>query len=565
LPANSTFWLKRSHLGLVPSILAASTLAIILSMAVVQLWSGHVVHELIASEAQTQLEANLATLQASVAQKGTWSAGPGGELLLDGKTPAGLDELVDMVGRVTRGVATIFAGDTRIATSIRLPDGRRATGTKLARSPAYDAVIGRGERFHGEVAILDRPHITIYDPLRDPNGHEIGILFVGVPSEHVEAAVGRIQQHAAMVGVGVSTVAALLLWLVLRKAVRPLTDLAGALQKMAAGQLDGVIPCIQRTDQLGEIGGAVALLRDSALRTRALETEAAQTHLARAERAARLDAVVTGFELKVSGVAGKLTTASEELGQTAQALSSTATDASQQAVTAAHAAERASSGVQTVAAASQQLSASIQEIGRQVAQSTRTSSRAVEEARRTGTTVHNLSDAARKIGDVVAMITRIAGQTNLLALNATIEAARAGDAGKGFAVVASEVKGLAAQTAQATDEIAGQVNQIQSATREAVAAIQSIATAIEEVSGIATSIASAVEQQGAATAEIARNVQETAASTEAVANTVGTLSLAAGSNGSAVEQVRDAAGDLANQAEHLTTEIVTFVSLMKAA
>ncbi len=128
MPANPTLWLKRSQLGLVPSILAASTLAIVLSMAVVQLWSGHVVHDVIASEAQVQLEANLATLRASVAQKGAWSGGPGGELLLDGKPPAGLDDLVDTVGRVTRGVATIFAGDTRIATSIRLPDGRRAIG-----------------------------------------------------------------------------------------------------------------------------------------------------------------------------------------------------------------------------------------------------------------------------------------------------------------------------------------------------------------------------------------------------------------------------------------------------
>ena len=51
--------------------------------------------------------------------------------------------------------------------------------------------------------------------------------------------------------------------------------------------------------------------------------------------------------------------------------------------------------------------------------------------------VKTLASGAQKIGDVVGLISSIAGQTNLLALNATIEAARAGDAGKGFAVVAS--------------------------------------------------------------------------------------------------------------------------------
>ena len=85
-----------------------------------------------------------------------------------------------------------------------------------------------------------------------------------------------------------------------------------------------------------------------------------------------------------------------------------------------------------------------------------------------------LAEGAQRIGDVVGLISTIAGQTNLLALNATIEAARAGEAGKGFAVVASEVKGLAQQTAKATEEVSGQIARMQEATREAVEAIRGI-------------------------------------------------------------------------------------------
>src|SRR5205814_5903127 len=118
------------------------------------------------------------------------------------------------------------------------------------------------------------------------------------------------------------------------------------------------------------------------------------------------------------------------------------------------------------------------EIGRQASSSAQVAGRAVSEAERTNQTIRGLADAAQKIGDVLKLISDIAGQTNLLALNATIEAARAGEAGKGFAVVASEVKSLASQTAGATGDITRQIAAIQQATAAAVQAIKDIAGTI---------------------------------------------------------------------------------------
>lgn len=102
------------------------------------------------------------------------------------------------------------------------------------------------------------------------------------------------------------------------------------------------------------------------------------------------------------------------------------------------ASEEASTNVQSVASATEELSSSVHEISRQVQQSARIASEAVDQARTTNERVGELPKAASRIGDVVELINTIAGQTNLLALNATIEAARAGEAGRGFAVVASE-------------------------------------------------------------------------------------------------------------------------------
>ncbi|MBE7201268.1 MAG: methyl-accepting chemotaxis protein, partial [Parafilimonas terrae] len=202
---------------------------------------------------------------------------------------------------------------------------------------------------------------------------------------------------------------------------------------------------------------------------------------------------------------------------------------------------------------------------RQVSGSARLAQQAVLAADQTATLVQALGQTSSRIGDMVAMISGIAGQTNLLALNATIEAARAGAAGRGFAVVASEVKALAEQTAKATEEITGQIGRIQSSTGRAANAIDGIGRRIREIDGVATSIAAAVEQQGAATQEIVRNVARAAAGTSAVTGTIAGLAQAAEETGVAAAQALSAATKMSRQSEHLTAEVSRFLATVRAA
>src|SRR5262245_61556182 len=65
----------------------------------------------------------------------------------------------------------------RIATTVRLPDGRRAVGTMLG-SPALDS-IKAGYPYFGEVEVLGKAYITRYEPIKDASGETIGAYFVG--------------------------------------------------------------------------------------------------------------------------------------------------------------------------------------------------------------------------------------------------------------------------------------------------------------------------------------------------------------------------------------------------
>ena len=226
----------------------------------------------------------------------------------------------------------------------------------------------------------------------------------------------------------------------------------------------------------------------------------------------------------------------------------------------ASAAIQATANVQTVAAAAEQLSASIAEIGRQVADAASVSRTAAEETGRTNTMVQGLTQAADRIGEVVMLINDIAAQTNLLALNATIEAARAGEAGKGFAVVAGEVKGLATQTARATEEISAQIATVQEETRRAVEAIRKIGGVIDHVREISAGIAASIEEQGAATAEIARNVQQAAAGTQDVSTNISGVTQSVSSSGEAAGLVLASAGELARTSHLLRDRLSGFLA-----
>lgn len=265
--------------------------------------------------------------------------------------------------------------------------------------------------------------------------------------------------------------------------------------------------------------------------------------------------MTTQFADNIRSVAADATDMSAPVDQLAGTAASTSTECGE----ASGRAEDALQHVQAVAAAADEMVASIEEIDRQVQSSNTLVGEVATDAEETNVTVGQLSSAAGKIEEVMHLIQDIAEKTNLLALNATIEAARAGDAGRGFAVVASEVKGLAAQTAKATDDIGGQIKDIQRTVQGTVDAIQGMSTKIEQISEMSNAVAATITEQNSVVAEISRSAHGAAESTQEVAQTIASVSTGAASTGSAAEQLRGTTEGLANRSATLITEVDEFL------
>ncbi len=349
-------------------------------------------------------------------------------------------------------------------------------------------------------------------------------------------------------------------WMVAIQIAQPLLGMAGAMRKLADGELATAVPGVGRRDEIGSMAGAMEVFKVNATENERLKAAQRESEAqAEAQKRKALRDMADTVERETTSAIAKVAMATASVDGMAGGMAKRAVAVGENAQSVAAASEESLGNAQTVASAAEKLTRSIHEISAQIGRASLVTREAVETSVDARAKIGALSAAVGRISEVTKLIGEVASQTNLLALNATIEAARAGEAGKGFAVVAAEVKNLSSQTARSTEDIDRQVAEIRAATEEAVDSVVAIAERISDIDTVANSVATAVEEQGAATQEIARNVSQTTMVAQEVASRIATVSSDADEVGRRSIEMRESVAGVTTNIELLRAALVRIV------
>lgn len=298
--------------------------------------------------------------------------------------------------------------------------------------------------------------MTGYGPIykdNDPNKEIIALMAINFDAKIIHDRTINTVMTPFITGIIAMLIGVVLIYFVIRRMVRPVVKLSAHVNRVANGDLSVEPLQYKSKDEVGvlvsdmnNMSGNLRKLIQEVNQTSVLVAASSEELTASAEQTGKASEQIALVSQDLAAGADKqlnsLEQTSQVINQMSEAVQRIADHASDVTRSAVDTASKAETGFQSARTAEDQMNA----INKSMTE--------------LSDTVQVLGQHSREIGNIVEVITDIAGQTNLLALNAAIEAARAGEQGRGFAVVADSIRKLAEQSSRSAQQITGLVSLI---------------------------------------------------------------------------------------------------------
>lgn len=220
------------------------------------------------------------------------------------------------------GTATLFLGDTRIATNVLDSSGKRAIGTRVSEE-VFNRVLLEKQKWLARAFVVNDWYLTAYEPILGLRGEAIGSLYVGMlekpytqMKKDVNSILYLVLLVTSLIGIALSGFFGTLL-------ARPIKELEKMSHRVALGERDLQME-VRSQDELGDLAEAFNLMTQALTRQdaeisllhrglelkvqeRTAQLEAnnllllqAQVDLARAEKLADLGVVAAGVAHEIN-------------------------------------------------------------------------------------------------------------------------------------------------------------------------------------------------------------------------------------------------------------------------
>jgi two-component system NtrC family sensor kinase len=152
------------------------------------------------------------------------------------------------------GTATIFMHDLRISTNVLDNQGRRALGTHVSQEVANQVLL-KGKSWTGRALVVDTWYLSQYDPLLNPDGEIIGMLYVGeLEQKYLDLRARAVALYLSIV-LGGMVLAFCMAFFITRGILDPIRTLSEATRRISEGDLTYRIR-VNSGDEVGNLSAS---------------------------------------------------------------------------------------------------------------------------------------------------------------------------------------------------------------------------------------------------------------------------------------------------------------------